>query len=430
MILGGDKEDSSSAQSTASPPSFGPAVRVNNNAANDQGAPSIARVPGQEPFVAWQDSRSGNQDLYATKSQDNGTSFEVDTRVDDSVGISAQIEPSVAVSSNGTIMLVWQDNRRTTFDYDIYFTKSNDGGKTFWPNVKVDDSNETISWQERPSIAVTDNGVIYVAWMDDRSGHIRIRGAFSTDNGMTFSSSKEIAPSDGTNAQSGVQLAVHGNKIFAAFIDNPSGITHPYLAYSIDGGTTFSSPLRLDNTDSSGASQRDIAIASLPDGGLAAIWGDTRSGNLDIYGCFVSASGVVGASNYRVDDDTSGAAQETPCLASDQNGNLYAAWEDERNSLFAIRFTYLQSGRTQYSASTPVAIPGGNDIQRRPSITAVTPGHVFVAWQDDKAGTDDVYSAAGTVPSLVVALPELTGILIPIVAIIAVVLISRRRLEH
>jgi hypothetical protein len=375
-------------------------VMVNDNKANDQAVPVITAVPGRGLFVVWQDSRSGNEDIYSSISLNNGTSFAPNKRADDSIGTSKQIDPAAAVSANGTVLLAWQDNRRSTFDYDVYFTKSYDGGATFTRNVRVDDPTNNITWQERPSIAVTARDTIYIAWTDDRTGNLRVRGAFSTDGGATFSPSEEIVPSGSTSGQTGVVVVSNGDRIFVAFMDNVLGAPHPYVCVSTNSGKSFSAPTRLDNTGSGGASQRGVSIAPMPRGGVVAVWEDSRNGNWDIYASITTANCAITTSSFRVDDDSTGADQEGACVAADQLGNIYAVWVDERNSLFAIRFAIIEAGETLPTASVGVAPPKADDLQRTPSIIATGPGCVFVAWQDDRAGSYDVYSSAGYIPDL------------------------------
>ena len=395
-LLAGVGGDDPVVRMTAAPQTpFGSPVLVNDDKAYEQALPTVVAVPGRGLFVVWQDARSGNIDIYGSMSLNNGTSFAPNKRADDSTRASDQIEPAVAVSVNGTMLLAWQDNRRNTFDYDIYFTKSYDGGATFARNVRVDDPTTNTSWQERPSIAVTDRGTIYVAWTDDRTGNPRVRGAFSTDGGAIFSTSEDIVPSGNNSGQTGVVLVSNGDRIFAAFMDNISGALHPYVCVSTNGGKSFGTPTRLDNTGSSGASQRGVSIARMPRGGIVAVWEDSRNGSWDIYACFVGANGAIQTTDFRVDDDSTGAYQMDACVASDQLGNVYVVWQDERNGLYAIRFALLRTGKTQPTASLEVATPRPTDIQRRASVIATEPGRVFVAWQDDRAGSSDVYSSAG-----------------------------------
>lgn len=330
MPLAGSSGFEPRARTTAILTTFTPPVMVNDDRSYDQAAPVIVATPDHKLIVVFQDMRSGNPDVYLSRSLDGGSTFGPNKRVDDSVGSSAQIEPAATVTAKGVVLVTWQDNRRGTFENDIYLTKSYDGGTTFTKNVKVDDSNGVISWQERPSITVTTSGAIYVAWTDDRTGHPRVRGAFSTDGGATFSPSEEISPSNGSSGQTGVSLACNGKRIFAAFTDNVTGTPHPYLCISTNGGQSFTAPIRLDNTGTRGVSQGGVSIAVMPGGGIFAAWEDPRNGNLDIYASIVSPHGTITTSNFRVDDDSTGAHQRGVSVAADQLGNVYAAWTDER----------------------------------------------------------------------------------------------------
>ena len=403
-----DPRDSESvARAAAVSGVFSPPVRVNDNQANDQGAPVIVSIPGRELFVVWQDSRAGlsNKNIYSSGSFDNGTTYAPNKRVDDSVGSLELTEPAAAVSGNGTILVVWQDNRRNWIDRDVFFSRSYDGGATFTKNMKVDDSNMSyLSWQERPSIAVTLGGTIFVAWTDDRlvPGHyLRIRGAYSNDGGATFSPSIEIAPSEASNQQDVAVVVANNNRIFVAFMDSISGAPHPYLCISTNGGKSFSAPTRLDSTGSSGVRQQSITIAPMPGGGLVAAWEDSRNGAWDIYASIVSSSGKILTPDIKVDDDVTGSNEGAPSIASDQLGNIYVAWMDGKDGAStSVRFAYMAAGNTTFNKSVEIAKPGGTDMQRMPSIISPEPGRVSAVWQDDKGGTYDVYSSTAYFPDL------------------------------
>lgn len=403
VFMGLGLEPTANAAGAAPVSPFSAPVRINDIATNTQGLPVIAKTPEGSLAVAWEDDRNvlDKDDIFVATSV-SGTSFSANVRADGSFGSSEQIRPAIAISNGGSILLAWQDNRASTFDYDIYFAKSEDGGLTFSRSVKVDDGSGNISWQERPSIAVTANGIIYIAWTDDRAGPglLRLRGAYSTNGGASFSASAEIVSNGSMSGQSCISLAFSGNRLFAAFIDTVSGTPHPYICSSTNGGKSFTAPVRLDSTGSSNATQRGLFISPVPGGGIAAIWEDARNGEWDIYASIVSYKGVVSTTDMRVDDDTSRSWQHEPAIAADQLGNLYAAWRDDRDSNYAIRFSYLEAGGDKFNASIEISRPGPNDMQREPSLVALSPGRVVVVWQDDVAGTYDVYASVGLFPSM------------------------------
>ena len=429
-FVGVQNEDRAATASTDTGIFTEPAM-VNDNRANIQAAPCAVQRSDGELVVVWQDSRNGDEDIYVARSSDNAATFGRNTRADDASTSSKQMEPSAAISGSDTIYLVWQDNRHNRIDYDIYMTSSTDGGLTFTPNVKVDDSNSTISWQERPSAAVADDGTIVVAWTDDRTGTLRVRRSISVDNGQTFSPSSDLnlLPS-ASSGQTGAALTSNMGTVFAVFMDNSLGTPHPYLCTSTDSGRTFGAPVRLDSTGVPGSSQRAPALAPHPDGGVLVVWEDSRNGGWDIYGALVSAEGALTGSDFRVDDSPDGWDQRDPSAGVDANGNLYAAWEDDRDNAYAVRFSYAFAGTTAFWPSIEVSVPSSDTMQRKAVAHVASPGTVYVSWQDDSEGSYDVFASRGFFPELATLIPEFSDIGLPFLALLVpvVVLALRRRL--
>jgi len=173
------------AKSTDGGSSFGQSVRVDDSPAEStQLNPRIAVDTSGDVYVVWQDSRSGNWDIYFSKSTDGGVSFSTpNVKVSDE-GLFAKFWPMVAVDSEGNVYIVWQDARNGYDNYDIYFARSTDGGQTFGGNVRVDDSDPNRSAQSYPSIALDSGGNIYIVWNDERSGDSDVYFTKSVDKGV------------------------------------------------------------------------------------------------------------------------------------------------------------------------------------------------------------------------------------------------------
>ena len=381
------------------PPVLTQAVEINNNSAKTRGSPSAALDSDGTLYVVWEDARSGSEHIYFASSTDGGLSFGQNKRVDDAPKSgSRQLRPVIAVANDGDLFVAWQDNRRHIYDFDIYFAYSRDGGKSFSQNIKVDDSQpDPISWQERPSITVDSAGNPAIAWTDDRTGIMKIRIATSVNGGQSFGPSKEVtAGALGIHGQTGVSIKNSGTRLWASFTDNYSGLPHPYLAWSTDGGATFSQPLRLDG--GTNVRQRSVVLASLPDNGVIAVWEDQRMVNWDLYGSTISATGAVTASNIQISDGDPGSNQVNPSVVVDPTG-IYVAWEDDRLSKFAVRVTHALIGTTSFSSSVDVDTPGGDQLQSNPCAAASkNRGGFFVVWEDSSMNADEVLEARGYVP--------------------------------
>lgn len=108
-------------------------------------------------------------EYYFQRSTDNGDNFSdpiqvTDVACADSLKFDSMTD--MIVDKDGIIHMVWNDARRSEGNSDIYYCNSTDGGQSFSTNIPVNDLNSSIANIEHwdPSIAVMQNGDIYVTW--------------------------------------------------------------------------------------------------------------------------------------------------------------------------------------------------------------------------------------------------------------------------
>jgi N,N-dimethylformamidase beta subunit-like, C-terminal len=116
------------------------------------------------------------------RSTDNGATFDSITKLN---GISVHsYRPQIAVSDNGNIYSVWEENPQGT-NGEIMFRRSTDNGATFDSIINL--SNNT-GWAVKPQIAVSDNGNIYAAWQNQSTENSEIAFVrISAGNDTSFS---------------------------------------------------------------------------------------------------------------------------------------------------------------------------------------------------------------------------------------------------
>lgn len=92
-------------------------------------------------YVAWVDAENADGNVVLSKSTDNGNSWSSAIRVNDDTAGSHrdQLMPSVTVSPDGVVHVAWVDRRNdlNNIAYDIYYAKSDDSGKIFSKNLKI-----------------------------------------------------------------------------------------------------------------------------------------------------------------------------------------------------------------------------------------------------------------------------------------------------
>jgi hypothetical protein len=138
-----------------------------------QGVPVVTAKGDGEVFVAWGDSRRGSgSDIYLYRSTDNGKSFISPVQINDNVAPgSSAFSPSLAVGENGIIFVAWVGSTNLGTK-NIYGSWSEDNGVTFNPSVKV---NNTLTLpgvgDGTPSVAADKTGQVFIVWTDSRNGN-------------------------------------------------------------------------------------------------------------------------------------------------------------------------------------------------------------------------------------------------------------------
>jgi hypothetical protein len=290
-------------------------------------------------YIAWEDLRNDpfmnrDYDIYFARSTDGGNTFGTNIRIGNDTGTYPQVRPSMVVDNTGTIYTVWTDLQDTknpnSPDLNLYFSKSTNGGITFSNNIRVDDGGKSMA--EGPAIAVNETGVIYVAWHDTRNVNADIYVSKSTNGGTSFGTSTRVTDTSfaTNNRLSFPSIITSGSNVYVTWGDNQSGNWDIRMAYSTNGGTTWSTPIKVnDDIGSSEQYYPDIAIDK--NNTIYVAWQDARNNNIDIYSANSTNGGSTFGASSRVDHDTTSGYQRYPSIVAEPNGGIYLAWEDWRN---------------------------------------------------------------------------------------------------
>ncbi len=146
-------------------------ARVNRDAGEvNQRSPTMVYVSATHTiYIAWQDDRRGHSDIWMARSTDGGLTWvePAGNPINDDAGSAAHMNPALAADAAGNIYVAWQDRRHG--NDDIYFSKSINGGNSWATNVLVTDQpSSTAQSQRSPSVVVSDE-FIYVIWEDARN---------------------------------------------------------------------------------------------------------------------------------------------------------------------------------------------------------------------------------------------------------------------
>ena len=234
--------------------SFPEHVRVNDVpnevAAHGENIPILILRSMRELYVLWQ-ARGSNHEgsvLHLSHSTDWGLTFSKPVPVD--TGSESQGFYTMSVSPNGRVYVAWLDGReRDGEGAGLYVARSTNRGVSFEKSVRVSSS---VCPCCRPSLGFGDGDTVYISWRGVSRGDVRdIHVASSSDGGATWSKPAGVAEDNWhLNAcpHSGAPLAVLGKRLFVAWHTVREGTSQLYLAWSDDGGKTFSARTNLRNT--------------------------------------------------------------------------------------------------------------------------------------------------------------------------------------
>jgi hypothetical protein len=432
--------------------------------ANDSLNPQISSSDSNV-YIVWADKRNGNSDLYFNYSTDNGATFQPsDIRLDtgDLPGAHSSLWPQIA-SAGSNVYVVWFDERHGSYDYDIYFNYSLNGGATWQasdirlnkgvppgtgylvnPQISCSGNNVYVVWNDglndeiyfnssadggetwqateiqldtgfpqgisyRPHISSCGSNV-YVVWGDERNGGRDIYFNYSADGGITWQPTDirlDLGDPPGANWSFQPDVSCVGNNVYVVWGDMRNGGEDIYFNYSTNAGATWqASDIRLDTGDLPGAHQSWSYRINSSGSYVYSVWNDNRNGKFDIYFNYSADSGVTWqTSDIRLDTGDSPGANHSAYAEIGANGdNVYVVWCDERNGNPDVYFNHsFDGGATWQSTDTRIDTGdvAGLHESWNPQVS-INENNVFVVWYDDRNGGLDIYfnTASSPVPDI------------------------------
>jgi hypothetical protein len=137
-------------------------------------------------FFIWIDEVDGYSTIYAAHLADDDQTLSDTVLINQ--GIDRAFNPVLAMDAQGRLYVIWRT--RHHLEINIYFARSTDGGRTWSNSVRI---NSEVKQAFNPSLAVDTQGYLYVAWENQSVVGTDIYLAYSADGGQTWSKEKRMA---------------------------------------------------------------------------------------------------------------------------------------------------------------------------------------------------------------------------------------------
>jgi len=370
------------------PVTFGPVISVGGLCCL-YGDSKVAVDQSQGVYVAWSEAIRYTFYIKLKKSINDGVTFDEELTFCDSPSGGEEKGQTMVIDSSGNLFIAWSDGREVPctpycYYHKIYFSKSTDGGQTFSTNAAIDGSPPGSIDQPGADIAIDTVGRIYATWKESNGGSPNIYLAKSTDGGATFETKICVANSTASKSGPAIGPDTNGNIYIAWVQGNGVDERMVYLAKSVDLGDSFRSPVEVDNFNSSTTFLYAPTLVVDTRGNIYIAWQEDSSGTFVIYLSKSIDGGITFSAPSRVDDSTSATGnQESPTMAVDPDGWLYIAWQDDRNGNEDIYFSRSTDQGASFEQSIRVDDSTDNSgDQVSPHMVVDHSKNIYITWTD------------------------------------------------
>jgi len=376
--------------------------KINTETINIQSNASVAMDADGDFVVVWQ-SKSSDQDnndfgiigqRYNASGKEAGTELYVNSQT-----LFEQINPSVAMDANGNFVVIWQSFKQDSSEYDVRGQRYNalgvDQGDEFLVN------SVTVSNQSNPSVAMAANGDFVVIWQSngnkenetDYDVYGRLFEANFEDNGED-QGVEFLVNSTVSNDQINPSVAMAANGDFVV-IWQSNGNKENETDYDVYGrlfeanfeanGEDQSVEFLVNSTVSNNQINPSVSMDAL--GYFVVAWqsDEQDDDDLGIFGQSYNAHGDITKLEFLVNTEE-GNDQFNPDVAMDASGNFVITWQSNGNEhdnsergVFGQRYnTSSEEAGVEFPVNSTVS-----KDQINPSIAMDADGDFIVAWQSD-----------------------------------------------
>ena len=383
----------STAKSFVRAVSWGASVKVNTDTGTAlQDNPACALGPDGTAYCVWEDSRSGNADIWFAQRNPTTGVWSGEMKLNTDTGTKAQNTPAIAVDGAGNLYVVWADERNTvsTGNTDIYFTKRT--GTTWSANTMLN-TDATTSVQSQPRIAVSSAGIAVTVWLDLRSSQKNVYSARLPAGSSTWSANYRVTSNTAaTKGHPDVAVASDGTA-HAVWEDATSGNADVDYATLAPAATTWSTNTKISDDATTGAESFPRIGLTAANAPLGA-WIDGRVTNRQVR--VAQKSGSTWGASVQVSDAS--AKPASLAFAVKPDGGVIAAWGDTRATPSAVWGAQCEAGTTAVTrCATAAKVSDRTGAAVNPTITS-NASTVLLGWRDDTAGGGD-FRLSRRVPS-------------------------------
>lgn len=349
--------------------------------------PSVSSDGRGHVFVVFegQNPRNGDADIFYSFSDDGGKTWSPRQDVSPTTGVSTR--PRVAVEKNGAIDVVWNDTTRDENNPDIFFTRSTDSGRSWTVPLNI---TNTPGMTRDPEIAIGPDNVIHVVFSDTLSGiYTRdIMYTSSADGGKTWSKEKQlenISNTESDSSEPSIAIAQDGGVHVSWKEENSSPASKPQVFYSQRSQNVWAKPLRVSNGER--YAYHPVVSCGTP-GQVFVDWSERANpeGAADVLCAILTGSTLTSVQPTLV--AKTGLIASAATMAANSS-RVAVAWPDRALGEMAPRIRLRVLSHQLTGSPHERKISGTSGMQMSPTVT-IDGNTLVVVWEERKLNSNPV----------------------------------------
>ncbi len=353
------------------------------------GNPLVASDGAGGAIIAWADASGGGWDVYAQRVSASGNALWTANGVGLCVAVGSQLPTAIVSDGAGGAIVAWYDSRSGTDD--IYAQRVNASGAALWTadGVALCTAAGT---QQFPCIASDGSGGAFVAWQDYRSGtsldvYVQRVSAY----GVALLTLNGMALCTATGSQNTIDIASDGGG--GAIVSWEDGRTSGSDVYAqrVDAIGNVKWGVNGRALCTTVDDQNNPVIAADGAGGAIVAWQDERGAYDNIYAQRANASGAVQWVANGIPVCAQSYAQHNQEIVSDGADGAIVLWQENRGSIGVYGQRLSASGGGQWPADG-ILLCGGISLLSTLDASPDGLGGAIVAWHDSPGDFYDVFA--------------------------------------
>jgi len=368
-------------------------VNVSNTSGESERVQII--VDEKDVYAVWTDKFSENADVFFAKSNDGGKTFDRAINLSQNNGVSAF--PRLAISES-YVYIVWYDY--SPGQSDIFFAKSNDRGESF----DVTNISDTPMPSYNPWIAASSN-FVYIVFNDGgrtstlefttgetrlidlNTGDEELILLRSDDYGETFEFIN-LSNTPGVTSWN-ARIKLIDSNVLVDWNERINYKGDVLFTKSTDNGKSFTKPINISNNPQDSVD----SIIAADENNIYIIWNDSKENSTDIFFVKSTDFGDTFGSPINLSHSPSSSIF-TRDYAFEVSGNhIFVVWYDASNKENFVYFTRSVDGGLTFSE--PINLSPDDSFSKYPQVVA-NDNRVYVIWHDYSQGNGDIFLIEST----------------------------------